>query len=217
MAFERVFDLLVLCALFAGGLSLAGTAAPALPSVVVITSLVCCLFLFLSVFQARRDSLGNWGFALLKWQGGRVERWVAPKLKTLIVGFESLGSTKVILCAGGLSVGIWLMSAASVHVWFWAFDLKLPVHAALVVVGFLAFGTALPSAPGFVGAYHYFVVLALTKVYGVDPVQAAAVALVGHAVTVVPVTIVGLPLLLREKGLLRWQQKSLEVPHQENG
>ena len=56
-------------------------------------------------------------------------------------------------------------------------------------------GLAIPT-PGGVGGYHTAVAYALTGFYGVPKDTAAAFALVSHALSFVPVTLVGLGFLL---------------------
>ena len=82
-----------------------------------------------------------------------------------------------------IAVGIWLMSHA--------FDLTLPFVGSFIVVGYLAVGVAAPT-PGGAGGFHYFYLLALTHFFGADPDVAAAAAIILHAVSFVPVTLVGL-------------------------
>ena len=60
-----------------------------------------------------------------------------------------------------------------------------------IVVGYLAVGVSVPT-PGGAGGFHYFYLVALTSFFGADPDVAAAAAIVLHAVSFVPVTIVGL-------------------------
>ena len=56
---------------------------------------------------------------------------------------------------------------------------------------FLVVGVALPT-PGGAGGFHLTYKIAVTQFLGADPDTAVAVALVLHAVSFVPVTILGL-------------------------
>ncbi len=58
-----------------------------------------------------------------------------------------------------------------------SFDLSLPLHAPLVLWVFFALGSALPSAPGYIGVYQLAAVWALGN-YDVSPSIAVAVATV---------------------------------------
>ena len=55
----------------------------------------------------------------------------------------------------------------------------------------IVLAVALPQAPGFVGVFEYFAVLALS-VYGVPKEIAAAWAIAYHVASYIPVTMLGL-------------------------
>jgi glycosyltransferase 2 family protein len=57
-------------------------------------------------------------------------------------------------------------------------------------------GVALPT-PGAIGGYHYMCSLALTTLFGIATSPAAAVALVAHAISFLPVTILGILLFVK--------------------
>ena len=91
----------------------------------------------------------------------------------------------------------WLISLTGVWLWFQAFSLHLPWTAPLVVAVYLAFGTLLPSAPGFVGTYHLAATAALV-ILGVDENIAVSVAVAGHFMAFVPWTLGGTPLVAHD-------------------
>jgi uncharacterized membrane protein YbhN (UPF0104 family) len=86
-----------------------------------------------------------------------------------------------------------------------------------IVVGYLAVGVSVPT-PGGAGGFEYLYKVALTTFFGASPDVAAAAAIVLHAVSFVPVTIVGLILMWREGltlgGLknMRAEAKAAEQP-----
>jgi uncharacterized membrane protein YbhN (UPF0104 family) len=82
-----------------------------------------------------------------------------------------------------LALGIWLTSLA--------FDLTFSYAATFIVVMFLVVGVAAPT-PGAVGGFHYAYFLAVTQLFGAADDQAAAAGLALHAVSFVPVTLVGM-------------------------
>jgi hypothetical protein len=65
----------------------------------------------------------------------------------------------------------------------------------IVVIVFVAFGTMLPSSPGFVGTYHYFATAALVFM-GIAEESAAAFATLAHLMAIVPFTLIALPFLM---------------------
>jgi uncharacterized membrane protein YbhN (UPF0104 family) len=82
-----------------------------------------------------------------------------------------------------IGLGVWLTSMA--------FDLTFPFLGSFLVLALLAAGVSLPT-PGGVGGFHYTYLLALTQFFGAPEEASAAAALVLHAVSVVPVAILGL-------------------------
>ncbi len=105
---------------------------------------------------------------------------------------------------------IWLGMVVYFWILLWSYGLMLPVEVSLLLVVFLAVGVALPSAPGFVGVYHYAVVLALS-LFAVEKGDAVAFSVVSHLLQYIPVTAVGLGLLIGS-GISLWPQRP-----QENG
>ncbi len=121
--------------------------------------------------------------------GVRAAEFAGEKAGQLAGGLAALSSMRSVVFVVLLSALSWMLTMVSIQLWIWAFHLSLPWYAALLVLGFIAFGTALPSAPGYVGTYHYFAAAAM-ELLGVDPDVAVSFAIVGHAVSVVPVTLI---------------------------
>ncbi|MBI5441118.1 MAG: flippase-like domain-containing protein [Deltaproteobacteria bacterium] len=129
--------------------------------------------------------------------GARVEAFVLEKARNVAEGLRAIPSGAAVPGVAALSAGIWACAMASVQIWLWAFGIRLPWQAPLLVRVFLAFGLAVPSTPGHVGTYHYFAVAGLSAA-GLDPVRGLSVAIVGHAAAIVPFTLLGIPVFLRE-------------------
>jgi len=75
--------------------------------------------------------------------------------------------------------------------------MPLSLEQASFVLVALALGVSVPSGPGFVGTFHFAVVLAL-EAYGIDSSGALGYAILLHAVSTLPIIALG-PLAL-------WQQ-----------
>ncbi len=97
----------------------------------------------------------------------------------------------------GQSVLVWL--SICLGIWWnnLAFGLSLPFHTSFLMVAFLTVGVAVPT-PGTVGGFHEFYLLALTQAFGVDKGTSAAAGIACHALTNLPVLVLGLALLGRE-------------------
>jgi uncharacterized membrane protein YbhN (UPF0104 family) len=95
-------------------------------------------------------------------------------------------------------VGVFILSAAlwGAHIAIFDFAAlalgpQLPLYAAVVVLVFTSIGVVLPSAPGYVGTFQYFSVLALT-VFSIPKELALSYAILAHITQWAPVTLVGL-------------------------
>jgi glycosyltransferase 2 family protein len=89
------------------------------------------------------------------------------------------------------SVVNWVLSALVNYVVMRAFDLPLPVAAAVFQMVVINLGMIVPSAPGYVGVFEGLSVVALTP-YGIDATQALAYALALHTVVYGTFIVVGL-------------------------
>jgi glycosyltransferase 2 family protein len=95
------------------------------------------------------------------------------------------------------SVPLWLSIAAGIWCVSHAFRVDLPFSGAFLIMALLVVGVAVPT-PGAVGGFHYFYRLGATVFYGAENEAAVGAAIVLHAVSFVPVAIVGLALLAQE-------------------
>jgi uncharacterized protein (TIRG00374 family) len=95
------------------------------------------------------------------------------------------------------TVLVWLVPALIAWLCFLAMDLDLPILAAWTVLAFVGLGISVPSAPGYVGVFHYAAVLALA-VFDVARPAAVGYAIVFHATQIISITVVGWLFLLRE-------------------
>ena len=85
---------------------------------------------------------------------------------------------------------LWLVNAFSFYLGFPAFDIPVDFAGAMVLQGILAFGIAVPSAPGFVGPFEA-AIMAVLALYGDRRNRAVAYALAYHATTFLPITLLG--------------------------
>ncbi len=95
------------------------------------------------------------------------------------------------------SVLLWLSIAFGIWSAGLAFGLDLPFRSTFLIMGFLTVGVSIPT-PGMVGGFHEAYLLALTQAFGADRHAAAAAGLTLHALTSLPVLLVGLSWLSGE-------------------
>ena len=118
-----------------------------------------------------------------------------------ISGLHALKSRWSLALVIGLSVTVWLLEATSYllmtrafSVWMQPLNQVLAATFLLVVVNL---GIMLPSAPGYVGTFQFFAVMAL-GVFGVSKETALAISISSHLMQYVLVTAIGLLFFARE-------------------
>jgi uncharacterized protein (TIRG00374 family) len=130
-----------------------------------------------------------------RWRWG--ERRLLDILATMSEGLRGIRAGRHLGPVLLSSVGIWLVLALAVWAAFQSARLALPLTAAWTVLAFLGLGVSLPSSPGFVGVVQAATVLAL-NLFGVPRSDALSVSILLHAAQFIPVTLIGLALLLVE-------------------
>ncbi|MFN0069995.1 MAG: lysylphosphatidylglycerol synthase transmembrane domain-containing protein [Chloroflexota bacterium] len=113
-------------------------------------------------------------------------------------GFATLRRVSVLVPVLGLTVACWL-AEASVY-WLLLIGFALPVGLGGAMLGMSAanLATIIPSSPGYVGTFHLPLQSVLSSGFGIGQAEAAAYAIVTHAVLVLPIAVLGIILLARE-------------------
>lgn len=204
---ERLFDLLTVLLLF--GLYLFVLPVPVGQSrgpvmdvvrtagaTTAVVALVLLVLLF--IFHARAEPLLAFCDRVLRVFPARLAAILGRILRAFTAGLGVLRAPLPHLVAiVGQSFLVWLSIAAAIYLNNRAFGIDLPFHATFLIIAFLTVGVAIPT-PGMVGGYHVFYVWAVANVYGVDRDVAGAAAAVGHALSSLPVLVLGLVFLGRE-------------------
>ena len=155
------------------------------------------LILFSGVFFAlfRRPLLLkflNFSLRILpeKWP----EKWkdaLNRLLHNFLDGFQVIGDGKRLFQILLLSLLIWLIDALAIYILFLAFNFQIPPVAAFVLMIILIIGIAIPTAPGFIGNWHFSCVLGL-GLFGINKTDALTFAIIYHFLAVGFVVILGL-------------------------
>jgi uncharacterized protein (TIRG00374 family) len=96
-----------------------------------------------------------------------------------------------------MSVPLWVSIAAGIWAVSRAFYIELPFIGSFLIMALLVVGVAVPT-PGAVGGFHYFYRLGAVGFYGAPYERAVGAAIVLHAVSFVPVALVGLVFLAQD-------------------
>lgn len=188
---ERVLDMLTIMAIFFSVLFFIP-----LPSWLVNSSiaflaitLVILIVMLLLIFKRERSIR-----IFERVAGAFPERWRArlnELIHHFIDGIEMITDVRLILYATFLSMIIWALDVAAIYVLFLAFDLKLSIVAAVIVMVVLIIGITLPTAPGYIGNWHFFCIAGMT-LFGASKADALTYAIMLHFVSVGVVLVLGL-------------------------
>jgi uncharacterized protein (TIRG00374 family) len=133
--------------------------------------------------------------------GARRHDWVSDRFQAFIDGLAPLREAHVLLSAGLLSIGVWILEGASYLLLSRGVNLGLPAHLEVPAIGLtlvtINLGIMVPSGPGYVGTQEFFGTSAL-GVVGANPQGALALVVVSHAVQFVVITGLGLIFFARE-------------------
>jgi len=136
---------------------------------------------------------------------------VAHLLDSFLLGLSSLKSPSQLLQIGLHSILVWGAILGMYVTVIKAFSIQIPFYGYLLLQIFVVIGVLIPT-PGFIGPFHYFFKLALTKGFSINPSLAGACAIIAHALGFVPTVIIGLVYFLREHLSLKEVEKASEEP-----
>ncbi len=191
---ERIFDILTILAVFFL-LLLFIPLPPWLTKAGMVSLLAALAALALLLFLIfKREEAGRLLTPVFKRLPESLNRKVEALLRHFIDGLAVLSKVKTTFSVAGLSVLIWVVDAAAVYLLFLSVGFDLPFAAAFVVMVVLIIGIAIPTAPGFIGNWHFFCILGLS-LFGVPKADALSYALVFHALGVGVIVFLGLAFL----------------------
>lgn len=121
---------------------------------------------------------------------GKLSQKVNTVIHYFIDGFQVVTDVKMLLYLLFLSAVVWLLDVAVIYTLLLAFGFELPVLASFVVMIILIAGIAIPTAPGFIGNWHYACILGLS-LFSVAKPEAFSFALVYHFLSVAVVVVLG--------------------------
>jgi uncharacterized protein (TIRG00374 family) len=162
-----------------------------------VAAIGALLVLFLCAGHPER--LGRWAAALGNMLPERLGAAVGRVVQTFAEGLGVMRQPAPLIGALVLSVPMWLSVAAGIWFCSLAFDLTFSFSGSFLVVGFLVVGVALPT-PGGVGGFEIMYQKAVMKYFGASNDVAVAAATVLHALSTIPVAILGV-IFMRQMGL----------------
>jgi hypothetical protein len=156
----------------------------------IIIAVILPLIVLLTVMTIKRES----SMRIIDIVVSRLPSAISHRVRRIIPAFmdglEILPDLKRSLLVALTSILLWGFSGLSVYVLFFSFGFHLPIIAAYAVLVMIALGLVLPTAPGFVGNFHFFCAMGLV-LFGIPKTEALTFAILLHFTQIVPVIICG--------------------------
>ncbi len=199
----RIFDMFILLALLFGFLIRASLPEDIKRAGMValgITIIALFFLVFLKVYQ-------KGAYKIINIFPSKLKDKLSKFISSFIQGLEILTNWRTGLWVLAQSIFIWIYFAFVYYTLFRAFGLQLPIEAAFIVMVICCIGIMIPSAPGFIGTYHYFTILGLS-LFHVPKSEALSFAVVSWGVSFLPIVVIGLVCLQRMGVSLKGIKKS---------
>jgi glycosyltransferase 2 family protein len=212
---ERVLDLIAVLSLLAVYLAVAADVSSMSPallrSVVVSASIAGMLAVVLSVVMwvvaAHPERIAGLVQTADRVLPHALAKRLARMARSFSGGLAVARRPRELVAAVVWSFGIWMLHAAEVWVATLAFGMVLPFAGAFLLQALLVIGVAVPT-PGGVGSYHEAYRFGMTTFFGASNANAIAAAIVVHAISFVPVMLLGL-VFMAQDGLSLGRLKEL--------
>lgn len=121
---------------------------------------------------------------------GKFANKIDEILHRFIDGFQIIVNIRLLLYLLFLSATVWLLDVLAIYILFEAFGFELPVMASFVVMVILMVGIAIPTAPGYIGSWHFSCILGL-GLFGIAKTEALSYAVVYHFLAMIIVIVLG--------------------------
>jgi glycosyltransferase 2 family protein len=213
---ERVFDMATVLVLFAVFVFTADpTLARADPATfraaqvggltaAAATVAILGLFYFLA---GHPEAIGRWSAKVERRLPERLAALVEGLAQTFAEGLHAVRRPQQLLLVFAWSFPLWLCIAVGIWLVSQAFRIDLPFVGSFLVMTLLVVGVSVPT-PGAIGGFHMFYQIGVMSFYHASKDKAVGAALVLHAVSFVPVTLLGIVFMVRE-GLTLGRMRTL--------
>jgi uncharacterized protein (TIRG00374 family) len=201
---ERVLDMitvLVLLAVYAWG-GPAKNVAPALLQPIQLSAAVggaaaATLLALMFLLASHPERVGSLVLGMNRVLPHRIADSLSGFARAFSQGLAVVHAPRPLVAALAWSFPLWITIAMQAWCVTRAFGIAMPVMGGFLVQAFLVIGVAVPT-PGAVGGFHEAYRLAVTSFFGASNDAAVGGAIVLHAVSFVPVTLLGLWFMARD-------------------
>ena len=191
---ERVFDCLTVLFIFLVALFLTPLPLWLVKSGIVFFLITLIIFSIMIFMIIKREASLTALNSLFRKLPEKYIRTINHLFHQFIDGFKIITDIRLLFHVALLSIVIWLVDVVAIYCTFLAFGFTLPVVAAFVVMIILMIGITIPTAPGFVGNWHFSCIVGLS-LYDIPKTDAFAFAVIFHIIFIGIVIILGLMFL----------------------
>ena len=203
---ERVFDMATVLVLFAVFLLTADPALARLDPAVfravqaggltaaAATVAILAVFYFLA---GHPEATGRLSARVERRLPLRLARLVDGMAQTFALGLGAVRRPQQLFLVFAWSFPLWLSIAGGIWLVSRAFSVEVPFVGSFLVMALLVVGVAMPT-PGAIGGFHKFYQIAVVSFYHASTEKAIGAAVVLHAISFVPVTLLGIFFMLQE-------------------
>jgi uncharacterized protein (TIRG00374 family) len=190
---ERLFDLVTVLLMFGLAMPFVGQyVSREVRGAGWVAAVAAVVMLFtLGVLAGHPERLARIVERLVVRLPSRLGATLSHATRTFIEGLVVLRSPGHLVAVFAWSLPLWLSLALGIWLTTRAFGLALPILGSFLVTGYLAVGVSAPT-PGGAGGFHLAYQVAMTQAFRASESAAAAAAIVLHAVSFLPVTLLGL-------------------------
>jgi uncharacterized protein (TIRG00374 family) len=143
------------------------------------------------------DRIGRWALQVERILPARLARAVARFVESFAQGLGVMRQPGRLLVSLAWSFPIWLSIAAGIWLTSLAFHITFPFAGSFLVTMLLVVGVAMPT-PGAIGGFHAAYQIAVQTFFNAPDDRAVGGAIVLHALSFVPVTILGIVFMAQE-------------------
>ena len=214
---ERLLDLITVLLLFAWFVLTVGPGVSADPAqfarvkmgglAAAAIAIACMAVLF--VLAGHPERMGRLALTIERILPARLAHALARFVETFSQGLAVMRQPRRMLVALALSLPLWLAIGTGIWLTSQAFHITFPFRASFLVTALLTVGVAVPT-PGAVGGFHLAYQIAAQVFFGAPADRAVGAAIVLHAISFVPVTLLGIYFMAREGLTLAGARKMAE-------
>jgi uncharacterized protein (TIRG00374 family) len=194
---EKVLDVLTLLLFLVLLLPFVSLPAWVQRPALTMAPLFLCLLVIIVALTYQRQRTLSLAYALLRPIPRLRGEALLNSLDSALRGFDVLRSPRRGVYLAGWSLGVWITAALFILFMMIAFHIEAPPSAAVLVLCVTALGMTVPSSPGYIGVYHWLVVGTLV-IFNVGREAALSYAFALHALTFLPLTLLGIFYMMRE-------------------